>query len=282
MLKEKKYTLNELIEAVSKGTEFKPKFGDGVEKDNKTNNKKAIDDINSETKVSSLKDITKKMTENSTNQIEDGNKTTLDNHFANEPGDDYKKRVEAQVKGYVSEENEETSSAKENDSLEYDGNEKFLKARKEKSKEENDKDELMKKSGLVGRVMPDGVLKNKTIYREGKLKRLHFKNTVFLSEAQMMHKVPEEYKVPGSRFLMKDATGTEYLIECNMNDAVNYVQLSVVGKINKEKLNEEMSRIHELYQYNSSDYYSVDRNVKGEKIDEMLGKSRQLFNNKKK
>ena len=252
----KRYTFGELNRILMEShNEFNPKIGDKVESEDKKNNEKAVDDIMKQSKEFDG-GITDKKKNTNKEDIQDFNKTTLDVEFASEPGEAYRERVKAQVHGFPSADNEKNSKIKEdNKSLDFDGNEKFYDAQKKKSEEISDKEAELKHAGLKARELPKEDFKNDTLFKENKtMKRLHFKNTVFLSEAQMLKKVPEEYRTSDGRFIMKDASGTEYLVECSYNKEFNHGKLTVVNKTNKEQINEQLDRMRELFDYNSSSY----------------------------
>ena len=149
MIKEGKYTVSELMIAIKESTknEFKPKLGDKVESGNKKNNGEAV------------KDITKKVEKYNPDGIKhevvlpaDRNKTTLDLKFNElEPGKEWHDRVEAQVHGFPSVENEKNNKTKEDESLDYEGNKAFLDHRKKLDKERKQvmKDDM--DAGLKGR-----------------------------------------------------------------------------------------------------------------------------------
>ena len=130
MLKEgKRYTISELRQAIKESSsEFKPKLGDGVEDGNKKNNGKAVKEIEKE--VSSY-DGGVKVVKRQFDKPADRNKTTLDVKFNEvKPGKEWEDRVEAQVHGFPSVENEKNSDAKKNESLDYEGNKDFYEQRK--------------------------------------------------------------------------------------------------------------------------------------------------------
>ena len=92
--------------------------------------------------------------------------------------------------------------------------------------------------------------------RNSKMKRLHYKNTVFLNEQQILNRVPEEFKTDGNRFYVKDASGTEYLVECLIDEQFDYPKLTVVSKLNENKANGELDRMRQLFGYESSEYFT--------------------------
>ena len=213
--------------------------------------------------------------------IQDLNKTTLDVEFAYEPSKEYKDRVEAQVKGFPSKQNKENSKITDNKSLDFEGNEKFYDKQAAKSKTVNQIETDFKHSGLQSRELPKENFKNQTLYNENKtMKRLHYKNTKFLSEAQMLSKIPEDYKTDGNVFLMKDATGAEFIVECTIDDNFNFARFNVTKKPNKEAINEEFNRIQKLYEYKSSDYNvgtsTQTRKSENDNVSEMLQTVKKL------
>jgi hypothetical protein len=110
------------------------------------------------------------------------------------------------------------------------------------------------------------------------IKRLKFKNTIFLSESHLLSKVPEDYRVDENRFYMQDKTGTDYLIECKA-DPFGYIHMQVVNKFNKQVINEELEKMKRLagYRY-SDDNKKVDRN-KMESMSESISNFREMLNN---
>ena len=278
----KRYTFGELNRILMEShNEFNPKIGDKVESEDKKNNEKAVDDIMKQSKEFDG-GITDKKRNTNKEDIQDFNKTTLDVEFASEPGEAYRERVKAQVHGFPSADNEKNSKIKEdNKSLDFEGNEKFYDAQKKKSEEISDKEAELKHAGLKARELPKEDFKNDTLFKENKtMKRLHFKNTVFLSEAQMLKKVPEEYRTSDGRFIMKDASGTEYLVECSYNKEFNHGKLTVVNKTNKEQINEQLDRMRELFDYNSSSYMggttSSSRKTETQGLSEMINRVKDI------
>lgn len=282
----KRYSFSELIKVINESQEFKPVMGKNVEGDDKKNNGKAVKDIMKETGDYNGGLEEKDRKTNPEDSV-DLNKTTLDVNFAYEPSDEYKERVKAQVKGFPSVENEKNTDIKENESLDFDGNEKFYDDQKEKREKVAKAKQDDKHAGLKSHNLPKENFEDKTMFKnENKtMKRLHFKNTVFLNEAQMLKKVPEEYKVDGNKFYMKDAKGTEYLVECVKDKVVDYVYTNVLSVTNKEKINEEIDRMKSLSDYKSSEYFkessSESRKAETVKFNEMLQRVKDLMVDKK-
>ena len=278
----KRYTFSELNKILMEShNEFNPCIGDKVESEDKKNNEKAVDDIMKQSKEFDG-GITDKKKNTNKEDVQDFNKTTLDVNFASEPGDAYKERVKAQVHGFPSVDNEKNSKIEEeNDSLDFNGNKDFYDAQKKKAEEIGQAETDIKHAGLKARELPKENFKNDTLFKENKtMKRLHFKNTVFLSEAQMLKKIPEEFKSADGRFIMKDASGTEYLVECSYSPELKYGKLKVINKSNKEQINEQLDRMRQLFDYNSSSYMggttSVSRKTESNGLSEMIDRVKQI------
>ena len=256
MLQEKKvYTLSEFCRVLKESQEFKARKGENVESEDKKNNEKAVNDILKQGKKFDGGLSNEKKKENP-RDITDYNKTTLDNDFAYEPSKEYKDRVKAQVHGFPSVANEKNSKIKEeNDSLDFEGNEDFYKQNAEKRKEVADARQTDKHAGLKSHNLPKETFKDNTLYtnESKKMKRLNFSKTVFLNESEMMKKIPDDMKIDGNKFYMKDAVGNEYLVECVKDKAIqDLIHTKVIDYKNKEKINETFKRMKELYGYKSS------------------------------
>lgn len=256
MLQEKKvYTLSEFCKVLKESQEFKARKGKNVESEDKKNNEKAVNDILKQGKKFDGGLSDKKKKENP-RDITDYNKTTLDNDFAYEPSKEYKDRVKAQVHGFPSVENEKNSKIEEeNDSLDFEGNKDFYEQNAEKRKKVADARQTDKHAGLKSHNLPKETFKDNTLYtnESRKMKRLNFSKTVFLNETEMMKKIPDDMKIDGNKFYMKDAVGNEYLVECVKDKAINdIIHTKVVDYRNKEKIDETFKRMKELYGYKSS------------------------------
>lgn len=287
MLEARKYTLGELMEVMlteSQG-QAKPVVGNGVWKDNSKNNEKAVEDIMKQTEESNGAKGEKGQSK--PENAKDFNKTTLDVNFSYEPSKEYKERVKAQAKGFPSVQNEKETEAKENKSLGFEGNEEFYKRNSEKNKEVSDKEAEVKHAGLKSHNLPKEDFENKTIFtnENKKMKRLIY-NKVFLNEEHVLKKVPDDYKVDGNRFVMKDAKGVEYIVECAKDKVVDYVHTKVVQVINREALAEQMERMKQLTDYKSSKYFGSlapeSRERENRMVSESLGKMKKLAEDLKK
>lgn len=276
---EEYYTIGELLQIneESARNEFKPKFGNGAER-NSNNNDKAVKEI-----IKNASELEKGVKRDDTPvkprvEFPDYNKTTLDANFEYEPGKEWKDGVEAQAEGYPSVQNKEKNGYDQ--SLGFDGNENFYKARKEMSKDRNDLDTIERESGLKARIKKDEIdYSDKTSFNEAKqIKRLIFKNTTFLSESQVLSKVPEDYRVDENRFYMRDKTGTDYLIECKA-DPFGYVHMEIVNKFNKQVINEELEKMKRLAAYKYSDDNKKVDSGKMETMSESISNFREKLNN---
>ena len=253
--KNKVYTLSEIRNILREGQEFKAKKGENVDSEDKKNNGKAVNDILKKAKEydGGLSDEKKK---ENPRDVDDYNRTTLDNNFGYEPSDDYKERVKAQVHGFPSAKNEKDTKIKEeNKALDFSGNDDFYKSQSEKRKKIANARETDKHAGLKSHNLPKETFKDNTIYtnESKKMKRLHFNKTVFVNESQMLKKIPDNMKFNGNKFFMKDSVGNEYLIECVQDKVIkDIIHTNIINYENKEKLNETFNRMKQLCSFKSS------------------------------
>lgn len=285
MLEARKYTLGELMKVMLKeSSEQKPVVDKNVWKDNSQNNVKAVEDIMKQTKE--YDDVKEEKRSSNPENITDYNKTTLDVNFSYEPSKDYKERVKAQVQGFPSVENKKISEIEKNDSLDFEGNDEFYKNNKKKQTEVSDVKIDTKHAGLKSHNLPKENFKDKTIFtnENKKMKRLQY-NKAFLSEEHVLKKVPDDYKVDGNRFMMKDVNGVEYIVECTKDKTIDYVYTKVVQVINRNAVNEQLERIKQLTNYSSSKYFaqstSESRKKENNMVSESLKKVKELSKNVK-
>lgn len=256
------YTFGDLKRVIKESTnEFKPKMGVNVIRDNAKNNVKAVKEYDG--------GLTNEIDDKKVNTPEDVdyNRTTLDAEFADEPGEAYIARVKAQANGFPSVENEKNSKIKdENQGLDFSGNERLYDDLKKRNAEFTKREVERAHAGLKSHNMPKKDFENPNMFKENKdsnmtdnkkMKKLYFKHTKFLSESQMIKKIPDEYKVDGNKFIMKDASNNEYLVEWTVDSKFNYGEAKVLHHINKEQLNEDMKRIKDMFNYKSSDVFQT-------------------------
>lgn len=256
------YTFGDLKRVIKESTnEFKPKMGVNVIRDNAKNNVKEVKEYDG--------GLTNEIDDKKVNTPEgvDYNRTTLDAEFADEPGEAYIARVKAQANGFPSVENEKNSKIKdENQGLDFSGNERLYDDLKKRNAEFTKREVERAHAGLKSHNMPKKDFENPNMFKENKdsnmtdnkkMKKLYFKHTKFLSESQMIKKIPDEYKVDGNKFIMKDASNNEYLVEWTVDSKFNYGEAKVLHHINKEQLNEDMKRIKDMFNYKSSDVFQT-------------------------
>lgn len=272
-MNERVYTLNELKTLISESaSEFKAKLGDGVESDDKKNNKAAYSDAKKKVKDLNGVEVTEPKKQEVPEKIDD-NKTTLDYTFDSDPGRAYKDRVKAQAEGY-------TSTLEKKNGLEKSGdfNDGIYKQFKKSGQKMAKNLETAKKSGLTAREMPDGTFKKEDMYESKKISVLNFKSTTFLNESQMIAKIPDDYKVDGKRFKVKDAGENEFIVEWIDGEA------SILSYENKKKLNESMDKFFHLSGYNSKDHFKTSTNssrlAESTEFKNVLDKVRETINNR--
>lgn len=245
--------INKLITESSQ--EFKAKLGPGVESKDKEINDKAYSDAKKRAKDFDGgldKELGEEKIE-SDFHVDDYNKSLMD-YTPNNADDDYRKRVKKEF----------VNGDKNNEKIYND----FKKRGEELQKAQTD----LEKSGLQAREWPDKVFDKENMYesKDGfdmrqmidrmsfmenkqmkpiteQMKIVVFKKTEFLNESHMISKIPDDFKVNGTSFKMKDKKGDEYIVEWKNNKAY------VVNHLYKEQLSEEMNRMKELMGYKSSD-----------------------------
>lgn len=259
----KKYSVGELRHIIKESLdEFKPVYGKNVQSDNKKINDKAYKDIEEETKSydGGARDEKKNI-----NYPFSDNRGMEDIQYEN-MGDDFKKRVKSQLKGYVSADAEKKHK---NDPF---GNAEFneINGIEEKTKELQKGKDIAKEIGLASREINKKDFENqqKSIF-ENKITTIRFKKTTFITENHMLSKVPDNFKIEGRTFIMKDKVNNEYLVEWGEEPKVT----------NRTKINEQKNRIHQLFNYErgESTTSSQSRLTEEAKFSDILGKARKLM-----
>jgi hypothetical protein len=242
---------------------YKPKFGNNAsptenEKINKESNKKTAKD----TEIKKPKEDFKPVKPNGQSTDLGNNKNMLDLEFDYDPGEEYEDRVKKQVTG---EDSKFGNKPDEKDSANNIGNKAFYNAAKNATSSLIDTKNELENSGFVGKSMPIPTKgtpfsapgkpktgKTKFVPEEiSRTKKLNFKNTQFLSERHMFSLIPEDYKKDGNKFIMKDKTNDEYLIEWKVDEKTNISEGMIEDHQNKDKIKKEFSRIKSLYEYKS-------------------------------
>ena len=274
------YKVSELKRIIreSSENEFKPKLGPNVERDDKKNAQEAYK--NAEKRAKDYDGGLKTPEKNKLEPREDGNKTMLGLNYEADPGDKFKERVKAQAMGYSSD------LEKKNDIEKVgDFNDDFYENEK-KTVEKQAKDrENVRTSGLVSSKLKDkdkDYGKVNTAFNENRtpLKRLTYHHTTFLNESQIFSKIPEDFKVDGNKFIVKDASDSEYLVEW-CEDKKNKVSTGrILNERNLKEADKTLDRIAELMGYNSSSIYgrTSSKSVVNENknVEDMLNNIRQI------
>lgn len=271
-MNERIYTIDELKTLIAESAnEFKAKIGDGVESKNKKENDKFYTDTKNKVKnFDGGGDEDKN--ERNLPEKEDGNKTTLDYSLEGNAGKNWKDKVKAQAEGY-------TSTLEKNNKIEKTGDfsdktyQQFKKSGKTLAKDV----EEVKKRGLTASKAPANTFKKEDMYESKKIAVLNFKNTRFLSESHMISRIPDDYKVEGKKFKMKDAAQNEFIIEWKEGEA------NILIHENKQKFNESIEKFHKLIDYKSQNYFkkssSQTRLNEENEFNKMINKSRIIKNN---
>jgi hypothetical protein len=273
----RKYKVGDLRRVIKESAdEFKPKFGKNVESDNKKINDKAYKEISKETKAydGGLKSEDPKGKLGDAPTAAD-NKGMQDLEYLN-MSPDFKKRVKAQIKGYPSA-NAEKEHKDEPFGNAVFGNDKEYDELAKRAKNMKDMKDTGKEIGLTGREINKNKFKdlNDTMFESKKMKKLTFKHTTFLSENHMLTRVPDDYKSEGNKFIMRDNSDNEYIVEWHEDKP------EVTKQLNRTKLEEEKARIKQLYNYKSQEYFTSTngkmRMNETKNFSDMLGRARSLM-----
>ena len=91
----------------------------------------------------------------------------------------------------------------------------------------------------------------------------------------MLSNIPDDYKKEGNKFLMKDNSDNEYLVEWH-KDAPN-----VTKKPNLTQINEEKERMKKLWNYEHQDFFksttAQSRIQENDNFSDVLNKARKLM-----
>jgi len=263
--------VGDLRRTIKEANEFKPVvFGDDETK--KINNK-AYSDITKETSkydgglTKSNRKIGGGIGATDNKGMHD---LTYDN--INKPFQD---KVKSQMKGYTSKDAEDNHKNDDFGNATFDDNGKIYDAAKDHAKAVKQGKDTAAEIGLTGSKLKQSDIEDndKTMYENKKIKRLTFK-TQFISEGHMLSKVPDELKVEGKRFIMKDTADNEYLVEWSNREP------KVTKKVNMTLVNEQKNRIKELWGYKSpesSHSTSSFRMQENKGFTDMVNRARKLM-----
>lgn len=239
------YTFGELKKIILEQGElkYKPVIGKNVIKDDAHNNTQAVNNINKEVK----KHIPETEKKNKKSEINDHdfNKTTLDYDFQDKPSSEYVDRVKSQSLGYSSSKEKNNNIDKATD---FSANKEFYNSVKNRKEKVSGKKTDIKHAGLKSHNLNKDDFKKNNMFKEN-IKKLYFKHTKFLSENNMIEKIPENYKTNNNVFIMKDCEGTEYKIKWVQNEEFNYGNPVILSKINEHETNKDINRIKNLFEY---------------------------------
>jgi len=187
----------------------------------------------------------------------------------------FKDRVRSQMNGYVSKDAEDKHKDDEFGNATFDKDENIYNAAKEHAKAVKQGKDTAAEIGLTGRELnKKDIEKNtETMEETKKIKMLSFKNTKFLSEGHMITMIPDEYKMEGKKFIMKDSNDNQYLVEWTSREP------KVTKKLNMTLVNEEKDRIRQLWSYKSAESKtstSKFRLQENNNFSDMVDKARKL------
>lgn len=264
----KVYTISDLRRVIKESIdEFNPVKGKGVDKENKANNDKAYKESSKRTKDYDGGVRKNKKAAQYPNTF---NKGMQDLQYDNKVPEAFKKNAAAQMRGYVSAEDEKAHKNEESP-VEHNDISK-MKERAEQFKKNRDTATMI---GLTGRELDKKDVESlrDTVF-ESTTDRYRYKQTVFLNEEHMLSKLPDECKKENHRCIMEDANGTTYYVVWH-NEKPEV--------LNKTKVNEEASKIKNLYEFKSQDVCTNSHIRKNENmmVGEMMNKVRKLMSESK-
>lgn len=264
----KNYTVRELKKIISESaTEFNPIMGKNVERDNTETNEKTYKDslqkMRHYNNIKSLQDVNHTV-------VQDGNKGMQDLQYDNlTPNADnsFKKRVKSQLKGYVDDKAEEIHH------VDPYGNASFteIEGMSEKAKQFKDLNNKSKEIGLTAREIDPKKFNDmsSSVFEMKKSFKIKFKNTQFITESQMLKKVPDDFKVDGRVFYMSDKNDTTYLVEWGDKPSV----VNITQSLN------EAAKVSKLFNYKIGDAPTTNKGrvYEDNKLIDMLNKARNII-----
>lgn len=274
------YKVGDLRQVIAESSqnEFKPKLGLNVERDDKKNAREAYDEA--EERAKNYDGGLREPKKNKLSPREDGNKTMLGIEYDADPGKDFKDRIEDQSAGYTS-----TQERKNGIEKTGDFSDDFYENEKKTVEKMADDKERVRTAGLVSKELKKGDKeygKVNTVFNENRqsLKRLTYHHTKFVNESQIFTKIPEDFKVDGNKFIVRDATDTEYLVEWCIDKKNNISEGRIINERNLKEANKVIDRMTELMGYNSASVYgrNASKSVVNENknIGDMLNNIRQI------
>lgn len=249
-------------------SEFKPKFGDGVESAEKAQNRKAYQDIKKDTEEYN-KGIQSPGGDNKSQSINAQlNMGMSDIQYDTDPGETFKANAKAGYEGYTS--SLDKKNHKDEDLGNASRDEKLAKALVDKAKQTKKEKDAYSDSGKIT-DFPDKHLHD-TVVESKKTSMLKFKHVQFISENHMISHIPDEYKIDGNKFYMQDCVGNKYLVEWHDKPCVE-------KQLNESLVKSEMDRIKDLFNYTSKNSKTTNSVMMNENkgVEDMLGRVRTLM-----
>ena len=267
-----KIKVGELRRVLREGNEFKPVVF-GVD-DTKKTNEKAYSDIKKETEKYDG-GLTKKDSKKLGGGISATDNKGMHDLAYDNISKPFKDRIKSQMKGYVSKDAEDKHKNDEFGNATFDKDENIYNAAKEHAKAVKQGKDTAAEIGLTGRELnKNDIEKNtETMEESKKIKMLSFKNTKFLSEGHMMTMIPDEFKVEGKRFIMRDGADNQYLVEWTAKEP------NVTKKLNMTLVNEQKERMKQLWGYKSAEAKTSTSNSRlqeNNEFNDMVRKARKL------
>jgi len=267
-----KIKVGELRRVLREGNEFKPVVF-GVD-DTKKTNEKAYSDIKKETEKYDG-GLTKKDSKKLGGGISATDNKGMHDLAYDNISKPFKDRIKSQMKGYVSKDAEDKHKNDEFGNATFDNDGSIYNAAKDHAEAVKRGKDTASEIGLTGRELnKKDIEKNReTMEETKKIKMLSFKNTQFISEGHMMSKIPDEYKKDGNKFIMRDSSDNQYLVEWSSEP-------TVTKKVNMKLVNEQKERIKQLWGYKSAESHISTSNFRVQENNEfadMVKKARKLM-----
>lgn len=192
---------------------------------------------------------------------------------------EFKKKVESQAKGYFSAQGEKLHKNDKFGNAKFDDDEETVKPMAKHAKRIKQGHDTASEIGLTGRELPKKdieKLDNTALGETRKIKMVSFNRTQFVNENHVISRIPDNYKVEGNRFIMKDMKNNQYLVEWHDNGP------DVTKKVNMQVVNEETERARQLWGYSPGNASQGTNPVlrcdeDSSRYEDMLRKSRKLM-----
>lgn len=260
----KVYKVSDLRRVIKESAnEFKPMKGKGVDKENKANNEKAYSESSKRAKEY---DGGPKKSKELSEYPNYPNKGMQDLQYDNKLPKEFKKNVQAQMKGYTSA-NDEKLHKDDDTAVEHNEIPK-MKERAQQFKKNRDQATL---DGLTGRELDKSkVAQLRDTVFESQAPKYKYKRTVFLSEQHMLVTMPDECRVEGYKCIMEDANGTEYYVVWHEDKP---------EVLNKTAVNEQTNKIMSMMNFKSKEVKTTKQNRINENavVEDMMNKVRRLM-----